>query len=355
MPGGYPRCPPRRGALSHLLPGGGGQRLLQELPEPRVRRGGRDGAEGQGDGEQGQGALEAARQHLAGGSGAGGGGGRRWRLRCGSAPALGISSPPAAFINPSPDVKAGAPPSPHAAGGGSLGRGNGTGDAPLCPAPAKPPRFPLSSPPLWPPPVPVPNHRPDQSSRPCPSAPSSPASSPPERRWGGPGCHRPPAALTQRRRVKPPSSRASKAPRPGAGSLPVGAKRLPNPGSGKGSLEGRLPPAPAGGGGAEVPLGVLLPPLPLWVAPAPARPQAPSRGQLRGQREPPGTVPGSCRGSAAPGGDHKSVPGSGRAGPWLSLRGPLLPSQGRWTCWSLGMRLSHSMVGHSSPLLQPLL
>lgn len=82
-------CPRARG--SHLLPGGGGQRLLQELPEPRVRGGGRDGAEGQGDGEQGQGALEAARQHLAGGSGAGGGGGRRWRLRCGSAPALGIS------------------------------------------------------------------------------------------------------------------------------------------------------------------------------------------------------------------------------------------------------------------------
>lgn len=59
---------PSRG--SHLLPGGGSQRLLQELPEPRVRGGGRDGAEGQGDGEQGQGALEAARQHLAGRSGA---------------------------------------------------------------------------------------------------------------------------------------------------------------------------------------------------------------------------------------------------------------------------------------------
>lgn len=74
VPSGVPE--ERRGAAapsrgSHLLPGGGSQGLLQELPEPRVRGGGRDGAEGQGDGEQGQGALEAAGQHLAGGSGAG--------------------------------------------------------------------------------------------------------------------------------------------------------------------------------------------------------------------------------------------------------------------------------------------
>lgn len=42
---------PSRG--SHLLPGGGSQGLLQELPEPRVRGGGRDGAEGQDEGQQG--------------------------------------------------------------------------------------------------------------------------------------------------------------------------------------------------------------------------------------------------------------------------------------------------------------
>lgn len=216
---------PSRG--SHLLPGGGGQRLLQELPEPRVRGGSRHGAEGQGDGEQGQGALEAARQHLAGGSGAGGGGGRRWRLRCGSAPALGISSPPAALINPSPDVKAGAPPSPHAAGGGSLGRGggNGAGDAPLCPAPAKPPRPPLSSPPLRPPPAlgafcPQITALPEHPTLPVRSL--LPGPKPTGAAVGGPGCHRPPAALTPCRRVKPLSSGSAKAPRPGAGSHPVG-------------------------------------------------------------------------------------------------------------------------------------
>lgn len=84
---------PSRG--SHLLPGGSSQGLLQELPEPRVRRGGRDGAEGQGDGDQGQGALEAARQHLAGGSGAerrrrrvGAGGSAAARLRRWGSPRL---------------------------------------------------------------------------------------------------------------------------------------------------------------------------------------------------------------------------------------------------------------------------
>lgn len=71
VPGAPAGCPPRRGALTHLLPGGGSQGLLQELPESRVRGGGRDGADGQGDGEKGQGALQAARQHLAGGSDSG--------------------------------------------------------------------------------------------------------------------------------------------------------------------------------------------------------------------------------------------------------------------------------------------
>lgn len=68
MPEGSPAevAAPSRG--SHLLPSGGSQGLLQELPESRVRGSGRDGADGQGDGEQGQGALETARQHLAGGS-----------------------------------------------------------------------------------------------------------------------------------------------------------------------------------------------------------------------------------------------------------------------------------------------
>lgn len=69
-------------------------------------------------------------------------------------------------------------------------------------------------------------------------------------------------------------------------------------------------------------------------------------GSLRRER------PGSCRGSAARGRDGKPVPGSGRAGPWLSLRGPLAPSQGRWCC-SRGKHLSHR-DGQSPPLLQPL-
>lgn len=312
MPGGPRGARPVAG-LSHLLPGGGGQRLLQELPEPRVRGGGRGGAEHQGDGEQGQGALEAARQHLAGGSGAAGGGGRRWRLRCGSAPALGISSPPAAFINPSPDVKAGAPPSPHAAGGGSLGQGeNGAGDAPLCPAPAKPPRFPPSSPLLWPPPAPVPI-----------------------------------TALPE-----PPP--LAKAPRPGAGSCPVGGETAPESGERQRiPLKAIASDCSRGWGVLRCPWGSFLHHLLLWVSPALVHSQTPSRGQLRGQRENPGSGSRLLPGSAAPGSDDKSALGSGRAGPWLSLRGPLAPSQGRWTSWSRGMHLSH-WDGQSPPLLQPL-
>lgn len=251
MPEGCPRgARPVRG--SHLLPGGGGQRLLQELPEPRVRGGGRDGAEGQGDGEQGQGTLEAARQHLAGGSGAGGGGGRRWRLRCCSAPALGISSPLAAFINPSPDVKAGAPPSPHAAGGGSLGRGRGGGQrdrgCSTLPgagqASTAPPEFP--SPPLRPPPAPGAFCPQITALRELP-APRSRA-----HRSGVP-------VSPQRRRVKLPQQPLCQSPSPWSRVPP---RRVRNgsriPGDAKCPLKGDCIRLLQGLGGAQVSRGVLF-------------------------------------------------------------------------------------------------
>lgn len=152
--------------------------------------------------------------------------GRRWRLRCGSAPALGISSPPAAFINPSPDVRRGRPPRPAPPGvgrcpgpGAGGGRDRGCSALPCVgQASTVPPRVPHPQPPARF----LPKSPPLRSPRPSSFAPSSPATSPPERRWGARAVRRPPRGSDPRRRGKPPSSAGAKGPRPSAASRPVG-------------------------------------------------------------------------------------------------------------------------------------
>lgn len=158
--------------------------------QPRRCRGPRRGRAGLG---RTGGGTTASRRRVGRGEAAAG---RCWRLRGGSAPALGISSPPAAFINPSPDVKAGAPPSPHAAGGVSLPRTGKWGPGPgmlrfargrptvrcalrVLPHSSRPPAGTGSRP------VFSPDHLTPDPARLLP--PPQPQAAP-ERRWGVPGC-----------------------------------------------------------------------------------------------------------------------------------------------------------------------
>lgn len=188
-----------------------------------------------------------------------------------------------AFINPSPDVRRGRPPRPTPPGEGPGTGGNGTGDAPLCPAPAEPPRLPpelASSPrpqitalpelPILPVRSLLPGHKPTAAAMGVPAL--TPA-----------GGEAPRAALPKPLALEPPR-------RVSNGSRMRGAQRVPLRRIASGSCRGW---------GSEVPLGVLLPSPSLWVSPAPLRSQIPSPGQRRGQREPPGTagrlLPWFCR------------------------------------------------------------
>lgn len=208
------------------------------------------------------------------------------------------------------------------------------------------PRVPSSG--LPPPARFLPKSQPLRSPRPCSSAPSSPATSPPARRGRGvPAVYRPPRGSEPHAAgLSPP---AVPVPKPLALArlpAPSGKKRLQSPGSWK------APPTLKGGfapGSSRqwrmlsCPRGSFLPPRPGCPAPVLAQTLPPSpasstgrRDSSAGSRQPPGRVSRLGDGSAARGSSDKSVPRSGYAGPRLNLQGPLSPSQGHWTCWPLG-------------------